>query len=242
MRFPRFHKMTLAFTLSVSMVLVTNFSFSQRVSIGLGLTGGTTHVATSLRTIPVFLNNGQPGIDSLTRPGSSAPFLGLNIPVYARLYTLNADQSIGLAINPMFGFYIPAFTYDEFDIRVPNVDTYGGTVMVQVPLMLQFVQGMFSTAETSKERGWGVGLGAEGTWLNDHWQWIIKEVNPFNYTYSLPPSFVIRPMAAFQYRYWSKNDRPVEWALSFSAIRQTYALGTVNRPMIRLSYNAYLNY
>lgn len=241
MHIPRFYRMSLAFALSVSMVLASNFSFSQRVSIGLGLTGGTTHVATSLRTIPAVIN-GQLGIDSLTRPGSSAPFLGLNIPVYARLYNLNADQSIGLAINPMFGFYIPAFTYSKFGNRVPNVDTYGGTVMVQVPLMIQFAQGMFSTAETSKERGWGLGLGAEATWLNDSWQRKSGRANPFNYTFTLPPSFMIRPMAALQYRYWSKRDVPVEWALSFSTTQQTYALGTVNRPMIRLSYNAYLNY
>ena len=224
--------------------LCSPFTQAQRVSVGIGLTGGGAQVLSTLRLIRVgTINSNAVAIDTLERPGSLAPFLGLQVPIYARLFQLSPDRSIGLAMSPMFGFYIPAQSIPgPLGVKRANVDTYGGTVILHMPVMLHFSQGMFSTAETDKEQGWGVGLGIEGTWMNDGWNREARNDPFFGATYILAPSLAIRPVGAIHWRYWSKRDIPVEWSLQFSTTQQTYELGTVSRPMVRLSHSLYFNY
>ena len=224
--------------------LCTLFARAQRVSVGLGLTGGGVQVLTTLQLTPMLSFNGTvTDIDTFERPGSLAPFLGLQVPIYARLLHLGDDNSIGLALNPMFGFYIPARANgNSSGFGQSNSDTYGGTLLLHMPVMLHFAQGMFSTAETDKEQGWGIGLGIEGTWMNDGWNREFNRIAFLNTTYILAPSVTIRPVGALYWRYWSRRDVPVEWSLQFSTTQQTYELGTVSRPMVRLSHSLYFNY
>jgi hypothetical protein len=237
-------KTRLYLALMLLLCLFTEFARAQRVSVGMGLTGGGVQVATTMRAVAFQSANNVLTTDTLTRPGSLAPFLGLQVPIYARLFHLGADRSIGLALSPMFGFYIPAqsTTSGNFLVSEPNADTYGGTVLLHMPVMLHFAQGMFSTSETTKESGWGVGLGVEGTWMNDGWNIARNRDGFLNSSYILAPSVAIRPVGAIYWRKWSKRDVPVEWSLQFSTTQLTYELGTINRPMIRLSRSAYLNY
>lgn len=214
---------------------------AQRVSIGIGLNGGAVYVPTTMRTILAQSISGNLFIDSLIRPGSHAPLFGLSVSLHARLFQINQEQSVGLAAQPMFGFYIPQPSTDGMR-RQAVTDTYGGPLILHLPVMLQFTRGMFSTLESVKDYGWGIGLGMEASWLRDGWQTAAKENNPFNYAYNLAPNFLIRPVGALYWRYWTQRNVPVEWALQFSSTEQTYALGTIRRPMIRLGFTGYLNY
>ncbi len=231
-------KNSFIFVFILTLSVTSGHLYGQRVTIGAGLSSGIVSVPSTMKITTLTDLNGAITLDTTKRNGGNAAFIGLNIPIYARLFNINNDNSIGLAINPTFGAYIPPKTGDE---SLDSFDPYGFPVLFHVPLMLHYSYGMFSTAETEKDYGWGISVGVERTWMNDSWH-RESEDDFFGSNYILLPKSIIRPVAAVYFRRWTSFNLPVEWALQYSSTNQTYALGTISRPMVRLSWSFYFNY
>jgi hypothetical protein len=229
-------KLVLVFILT--QILMSGQLFGQRVSIGAGLSSGIVRVPNTMKITTLSDVNGGTTLDTSKREGGNAAFIGLSFPIYVRLFNINDDNSIGIAINPTFGGYIPPKTGDEM---LDSFDPYGFPLFFHMPVMLHYSYGMFSTVETEKDFGWGLSVGVERTWMNDSWHRESKE-DFFGSNYILLPKATIRPVAALYFRHWTSFNLPVEWALQYSSTSQTYALGTISRPMVRLSWSFYFNY
>lgn len=228
-------KAELVLVFILTQILMSGQLFGQRVSIGGGFNSAIVRVPNTMKITDL---GGGSTVDTTRRDGGNALFLGLSFPIYARLFNINDDNSIGIAINPTIGAYFPPKTEGEDEF---NIAPYGIPAMLHVPVMLHYSYGMFSTVETEKDFGWGISVGVERTWMNDSWHRESKE-DFFGSNYILLPRAIIRPVAALYFRRWNYMNLPVEWALQYSSTSQTYALGTISRPMVRLSWSFYFNY
>lgn len=222
--------------LLIGMFVSLNICTAQRTNWGIMLNGGTVYLPAAYR-YDVFtgMPAGSRGEKREFRPAVTAPLVGLGIHTYTRIYEFNPENSVGLMVNPMGAIYIPYAAgsgWDLFDI----VDFYGLPVMMQLPLMLHFAHGMFSTVLSTKHLGWGVSAGVESSLFLD------GADRRNSARYAMPSTFWVRPAVAVQLRYWNRKDRPRELSFQFSTHRDAYTDIPVTRPMFKVSYGGYWNY
>ncbi len=210
---------------------------AQRLSYGAGISWGIMQLPDAYVERTSWLP--PTPSDTIIRPANWALTSALQFPIVIRLVHFDDDKSLMLSATPSVGFYVPTASRED----------YSFPFFVQAPMLLQYSQGMFSTPQTAKEHGFGVGLGLEVSWYHDRWtygdpnnpfsRWTAFE---FENRYIAAPSLLIRPTAAIFYRKWTKGNNPIEWGLHYATTRQTYDLGTVNRGFVRISLSTYLNY
>lgn len=224
--------------LLIGLLFSVHNGMAQRTSWGIMWNGGTVHIPAVYRFDSfVAMPSGNPGIKSESRPAVTAPLAGWGIHTYTRIYEINPESSVGLVVNPMGAIYVPFSAsngWDFFDV----MDSYGFPLMAQVPVMLHFANGMFSTVSSTKNIGWGISAGVEGTFLLDL-NWIDRRNSD---RYEMPSAHWVRPAVAAHLRYWNRNDNPRELSFQFSTHRDAYTDVPVSRPMFRISYGGYWNY
>lgn len=186
-------------------------------------------------------------VDSLLRPANWAAGFSIHYNFLNRLYEFNADNSLMLVASPNFGIFVPTKKID--DPLASGLGDYGIPVFFQLPIMLQYANGMLSTNQSDRNNGFAFSLGVEATWYHDPWRY--RDPNrPTSFHYDpfaesrfiAAPTLLFRPVAAIHWRTWSKLNQPYEFSLHYAAGRQTYDLGTVDRGFVRLSYTYYWNY
>ena len=224
--------------LLVGSLFTPNHTCAQRTSWGIMWNGGLVHIPAVYRFDTfIAMPPGNLGIKSESRPAVTAPLAGWGIHTYTRMYEFNPESSIGLVVNPMGAIYIPYAAgngWDFFDV----LDSYGFPLMAQVPVMLHFANGMFSTSSSTKDIGWGISAGIESSFLLDL-NWVDRRNSE---RYEIPSAYWVRPAVAAHLRYWNRNDKPRELSFQFSTHRDAYTDVPVSRPMFRISYGGYWNY
>ncbi len=211
---------------------------AQRTSWGIMWNGGTLAIPATYRYN--MLPGGARGEQFVSRVDATAIFFGWGVNTYTRLYEINPEMSIGLMLNPSGTVYVPLNFGEGNDIFevFRDTDEYGFPLMGQLPVMLHFANGMFSTASSTKEVGFGLSAGVEATYLLDIFTFDIGN-SP---RYDLPSVAWVRPAVAAHFRYWNKNDRPRELTFMFSTNRDDYTTPAVARPMFKITYGGYFNY
>lgn len=184
--------------------------------------------------------------DSLLRPANWSFGFGINYSFLYRVYTINNDNSLMISASPMLGIQ---FTTNNLDTDMGVFGDYGLPLVVQLPLMLQYANGMVSTNESDRDHGFAFGLGVETTWYHDRWRYANPNDPLSSYSnfftdnrFIAAPSLLVRPVAAISWRTWSKSNYPLDFSLQYSTSNQTYDLGTANRGMIRFSFTSFWNY
>lgn len=214
---------------------------AQRVSWGVMWNGATVPIPDVIRyRILSTTPPGSRGVPSIGRSAATALIGGWGFHTYTRLYEFNPDLSMGVMANPMIAVYFPADFGSGFDYwAIFDVfDLYGIPVMLQMPLMLQFAGGMMSTNSSSKDIGWAISAGVEGSLFTDRY---VRRLRG-NAQYDLPDLSWVRPAAAAHLRYWNRNNKARELSFQFSTHRDNYTGEGVLRPMYKISYGAYWNY
>lgn len=210
---------------------------AQLLTRGFGLSFGMMQVPEGSRidesgTTPIIF------MDSMLRPASFSPTLGINIPLQFRLANLGYDQTLGLYMNPTVGVYLGRRAKNAYGASTLG-ESFGFPLAVQVPFLFQYMKGNFSSFESESERGFAVGLGAEyGLYLD---AWAGKTHSYWNY--DAVNLSGIRPAASFHYRWWTKNSTLSELTLLLSYFGYTRDTGETGSSLAaRLSYNFYFNY
>lgn len=187
---------------------------AQNIFYGAGLIVGQAH-----STPKTF--RGFPG--NITRGSESFLMVGFGIPVDAQLIPLADEMSIGFHIEPTLAYTIPGLSNIDDDV-----------LLVQSPLIAQFNYGNFSSANSSAELGFGLGLGllaqyqASSTFNSD----ILAEGSPF----------VFLPTAQASFRFWGPGNKLYAAKLSHSFGSETFNGTTNNRGTTFLSVSRYVNY
>lgn len=235
-----FQPFGLALILALCLAGSVQDAHAQRTSWGIMWNGGTLAMpATYYYSV---LPGGARGEQRVSRVDATAIFFGWGVNTYTRLYEINPEMSIGLMVNPSGTVYLPLNFGQGNDVFefFRDTDEYGFPLMGQLPVMLHFANGMFSTASSTKEVGFGLSAGIEATYLLDAATFENRDDLWFS---SENPSVAwVRPAVAAHFRYWNKNDRPRELTFMFSTNRDDYTTPAVARPMFKITYGGYFNY
>lgn len=116
--------------------------------------------------------------------------VSLGVSLDLHLISMNDDMSLGLQSSPTLGLYIP--TNDRY------YDDMGVPLLRSVPLYAQFNYGVFSTKNSIKERGLGIGVGMHYLAINN------RNISD-NSTITSPLSWMM-PSARLSYRFWNFLD------------------------------------
>lgn len=230
--------LVVSFLCALCLTATSDQLFAQRTSWGIMWNGGTLAMPASYRYS--LLPGNVRGQQFVSRVDATAIFFGWGVNTYTRLYEINPEMSIGLMVNPSGTVYLPlnfGRGNDIFDL-FKDTDEYGFPLMGQLPVMLHFANGMFSTASSVKGVGFGLSAGVEATYLLD----IATFESSNDIQYDLPSVGWVRPAIAAHFRYWNRNDRPRELTFMFSTNRDDYTTPAVARPMFKITYGGYFNY
>lgn len=225
----------------IGVFISSNELLAQRTSWGIMWNGGSLAVPATYRYDQVAgLPAGSRGQQNVSRIDATAIFFGWGVNTYTRMYEINPEMSLGLMLNPMGTIYLPMNFGKGNDLLelFRNTEDYGFPLMLQLPVMLHFANGMFSTSNSTKELGWGISAGVEASYLLDIMRFEVSDRT----RYDFPSVAWVRPAVAAHFRHWSRRNRPRELTFQFSTHRDHYTDVPVARPMFKISYGGYFNY
>lgn len=176
--------------------------------------------------------NGQNGYftDTFDVAGPLVLGVGLGLSMDWHIIKLGPELSVGLHSSPSIGLYLPASEAYWQHTGVP--------FFYAIPMYLQGNFGVFSTNESTAERGLGVGLGLHYLHLNYE-----EPTNPADMVFAGPNNWLM-PSARLSYRYWSSKS-------ALATVNLLYARSSASNSGVRsnfrqhyfeLSFNLQTNY
>jgi len=186
-------------------------SSAQKVFYGAGFLVGRTH------TVPMTFS----GFGNPVKQSKPVYMYGAGVCLDAQLFPLSDEMSVGFHVEPGLGYVLP-FTEGVDDVAL----------ILQTPLIAQFNYGNYSSINSTKEVGFGVGLGA---------------LTQYHFLLDEPPtnrgkSFLFLPAVQASVRFWGRSN-------SLYVVRLTHAVGTEmhggfenNRGTSFLSVSRIINY